>query len=323
MRNHSFFFISLCYNGKERWDNLENKKGVTTISQYLIMQYAGAVVATISFALLLYQFLVQFNHPTNIPFFSNTLLLILFIISSALCILGYYKGKNTTSHRKIVFRKKIKKISIEEIQQKKIIKPISENDVASWKIDGMKQYFDKAKYELNVYIRDMEAELKELTQQERELYIIHDLLSKLMRELINDNISLSCVDIYLIFSKLELYHVHHEKRLYESYKVNLTKPQQYQMDLMLDQRTREIIRFLLKDRYAFLPEDLANHMGDAVRQMELSADEGNVYAQFDLANVYLSSEFYGGMEAAVFYLHRANNADHTGAGELLHELQTA
>lgn len=300
---------------------MEIKRG--NVSVFIIMQFVGVATAIISSILFLYQFLVQLNHPVNVPFISNMVLMILFIFGFILFIIGYFKEKENKPHRKIMVRRKIKKVEAIEKQQKNIVKPISEHDVASWKVEGMRQYYEKAKYGLNTYIRDMEANLKELTQQERELYVIHDLIMRLMNELIDTKITLSCVDIYLIFAKLEIYHVHHEKRLYESYKVNLTPPQKIHLDLILDPRTREIIRFILKDRYAFLPEEMADHLVDAVKEMEKEADSGNVYAQYDLANVYLSSEFYGGMEAAVFYLHRADNANHIGAGELLHELQTA
>lgn len=296
-------------------------------SPFKILQYVGAAVAIVSCCLLLYQFLVELNHPVNEVVIPGTFIILMLVFGFACFIFGYYKDKETNKsipHRhKTHFRRKVKKETVEEKKQKQIVKPVAENEVASWKVDGMRQYYEKAKYELNMYIRNLEQELKQLTQQERELYIIHDLIKKLMKEMVDEKLSLSCVDIYLIFQKLELYHVHHEKRLYESYKVHLTPPQQYHLDLLLDERTREIIRFLLKERYAFLPEALAEHLSQAVRKMEEAADAGNIYAQFDLANVYLSSEFYGGMEAAVFYLHRADNAHHSGAGELLHQLQTA
>ncbi len=293
-------------------------------SLYKWMQYIGAAAVIVSCCFLLYRFLEELNHPVNTSSVPNGVWMMLLIVGCLLLIITYYKEKgNSHSSMKAPLRRKVKKESVEEKKQKEIVKPVAENEVAAWKVEGMRQYYEKAKYELNVYIRDLEQELKDLTQQERELYIIHDLLMKLMKEMINEKLSLSCVEIYLIFAKLELYHVHHEKRLYESYKVHLSVPQQYHLDMLLDPRTRDIIRFLLKERYAFLPENLADHLSDAVRSMEAAADEGNIYAQFDLANVYLSSEFYGGMEAAVFYLHRADNAHHSGAAELLHQLQSA
>lgn len=292
-------------------------------SPFKILQYTGAVVAIFSCCLLLYQFLIELNHPVNNSMKYSVFYMVLLIIGFLCFMIGYYANKGKGKKHKVHLYRKVKKETVEEKKQKQIVKPITEDDVASWKVDGMRQYYEKAKYELNVYIRNLEKELKDLTQQERELYIIHDLLIKLMHEMVDEKLSLSCVDIYLIFTKLEVYHVHHEKRLYESYKVNLTPAQQCHLDLLLDERTREIIKFLLKDRYAFLPSDLSEHLTQAVRRMEKAADNGNIYAQFDLANVYLSSEFYGGMEAAVFYLHRANNAQHSGAGELLHQLQTA
>lgn len=298
---------------------MEIFKGMKMNSTFLIMKRIGAAIMFISGIFFVYQFLVELNHPVNEPIISSTVYLIFFIIGILIFYIGAYKMDNRKRRR----IKKRKKEVDEEKPQKQIVKSIQENEVASWKVDGMRQYFEHAKYELNVYIRDIEIRLKELPQQERELYIIHDLLMKLMNELISDEIQLSCADIYLIFHKLDIYHVHHEKRLYESYKINLSVPQQYQLDMLLDIRTREILRFSLKGRYAFLPDDLSNHLSQAVRSMEVAADEGNVFAQFDLANVYLSSEFYGGMEAAIFYLHRASNEHHSGAEQLLHQLQNA
>lgn len=278
----------------------------------------GIAITVLSVILLLYQFLVKLNHPVNEPSIPNEFVIVIFIGGILLSVYGNYK-MGCKSQRKT----KRKKVNIVETQSKQIIKPIQVHEIASWKSDGMRQYVAHAKYELNMYIRDIEIKLKNITQQERELYIIHDLIMKLMQELISDEITLSCADIYLIFNKLEVYHVHHEKRLYESYKVNLSIAQQYKLDLMLDIKTREVLRFLLKERYAFLPDGLSDHLSEAVRSMEIAADKGNVFAQFDLANVYLSSEFYGGMEAAIFYLHRAESEHHSGAEQLLHQLQHA
>lgn len=279
-------------------------------------------ICALSFFTLLFQLMWSIRNPEGNIRYPYIGIIIIMMFGIILYTISY-----VFDQRK---HKQIDKMLYEDLfstpkptEKKKIVRPPYAFDVASWKLQGMMNYTARSRAFVQELVLRFMKESEHMDQVHQELYILKALMDTLLYELDHDEIKLSCVDIFYIHAKMETYYIHKQKGIYEGFKKDKSIPEQHQINLFLDERTRDILMFKLKERYAFLPSDFPKNFAHAVKSVEDSADEGNAYAQFDLANIYLSSEFYGGMEAAIFYLYRAQNEGHPSAMEFIDRLRSA